>query len=399
LDSVPETLQLVRDVGLDERIQVSDDRARTRFIFRNGRLHELPGGPLGFARSGLLSWPGKIRVAFEPFATRRPDDIDETIHAFAARRIGREAADILIDSMVSGVFGGNARELSLRACFPKMWQMETDHGGLFRALLAKMREKKKRRGEAMGAPAGRLTSFKGGSEELIQGVAGALDADVRTNAWVEDIHETAEGYGVALQGGDTLTAHAVVLATGASAAAANVASLDDGLAATLRQIPCAPIVVACLGWERERLGHDLDGFGFLIPRGEGPRTLGVLWDSSIYPGRAPEGHVLVRVMIGGASDPDAVDLDDDTLLHIIRRDLQTTMRVDAEPSFSRIFRHRLGIPQYRVGHGDKLARIEARLANHPGLYVTGNSYRGVAINSCIAEAGPLAERIASEQLQ
>ena len=159
LDNAPATLALVNDLGLGPQLQPSDDRARTRYIFRGGRLHPLPGGPVGLVGSRLLSWPAKLRLAMEPFARTRPDG-DETIHAFASRRIGVEAADVLVDSMVSGVFGGNARELSLRACFPKMWQLETDHGGLVRAMIARRRQHSRRHGEAMGTPLGRLTSFQ-----------------------------------------------------------------------------------------------------------------------------------------------------------------------------------------------------------------------------------------------
>jgi oxygen-dependent protoporphyrinogen oxidase len=395
LDSVPETLALVRDLGLEERVQVSDDRARRRFIFRHGRLHELPGGPGAFLASGLLSWPGKLRIAFEPFARRRPDDVDETIHAFASRRIGREAADVLIDSMVSGVFGGDARRLSLRACFPKMWQMETDHGGLFRALYALMRERRKARGP-IGSPAGRLTSFKDGCEELIRALARQLGPVLRTRAEVASLRRTNGHFELRTSAAEAVSADAVVLASPTSASARVVAGLDRDLAAALAEIPSAPIVVVCLGYDEARLPRPLDGFGFLVPRGEGPRILGVLWDSSIYPGRAPEGRALVRVMIGGAHDPEAIELDDAALLATVRTDLVTTMGLGFEPVFVRVFRHHLGIPQYKVGHLDRLRRVETLLQRQPGLHVAGNGYRGVAINNCVAESGPLADRILAD---
>jgi oxygen-dependent protoporphyrinogen oxidase len=143
------------------------------------------------------------------------------------------------------------------------------------------------------------------------------------------------------------------------------------------------------------LPRALDGFGFLIPRGEGPRILGVLWDSSIYPGRAPSGRALLRAMIGGAHDEGALALDDAALLSVVRKDLALTMGLEADPVLVRIFRHPRGIPQYTVGHLDRLARAEARLERLPGVYLAGNSYRGVAINACVAEAGPLAGRILS----
>ncbi|HKC11091.1 MAG TPA: protoporphyrinogen oxidase [Vicinamibacteria bacterium] len=395
LDSVPETLDLVRDLGLEGELLVSHDRARRRYIFRRGRLHPLPGGPGAFLSSDLLSWPGKLRLVLEPLARPRPEG-DETIHAFASRRIGREAAEFLIDPMVSGVFGGDARRLSLRACFPAMWQMETDHGGLLRALLAKMWKKRKRgRTEPLGAPPGRLTSFREGTETLVQALARARGDTLQTGAPVRSLTPAGGGYELALEGGGRVAADAVVLAGGAGESARIVEGLDGELASLLRGIPSAPLAVVCLGYAESSLPRALDGFGFLIPRGEGPRILGVLWDSSIYPGRAPSGRVLLRAMIGGAHDEGVLALDDAALLSVVRKDLKTTMGLDADPALVRIFRHPGGIPQYTVGHLDRLARAEARLERHPGVYLAGCAYRGVAINSCVAEAGPRAGLILS----
>jgi oxygen-dependent protoporphyrinogen oxidase len=338
----------------------------------------------------LLSSRGKLRIAFEPLARRRPD-VDETIHAFAARRIGREAADILIDAMVSGVFAGDARALSLRACFPKMWQMETDHGGLFRALLAKRKER--RRGDAIGSPLGTLTSFRDGLEELIHALAASLGPALRTGRPVSGLRPHRGRYVVECSPGEAIEADAVVLAAGPASTARVVAPFDGALAAVLDEIPSAPLAVVCLGYDESKLPRPLDGFGFLVPHGEGPRILGVLWDSSIYPGRAPHGRVLLRAMIGGAHDPGAIGLSDDALLDAVLRDLGATLGLRIPPDFVRIFRHPLGIPQYTVGHVDRLSRIDIILARHPGLHVAGNGYRGVAINSCVAEADVLAGRV------
>jgi len=417
LDNVPETLELVHALGLDGSIQVSDDSARKRFIFRGGVLHQLPEGPGAFVRSKLLSWRAKCRIAFEPFAAKRPDG-DETIHAFASRRIGREPADILIDSMVSGIFAGDSRDLSLRACFPKMWQMETDHGGLFRAMLALRKAKRRgagleslppaqgpKRQAPMGSPTGTLTSFREGTEALVRALLRSLGGVVRTNVRVVRVEalprpavgapDSSRRFGLRLADGSTLDADSVVLSGHASDTARCVDGFDPELAATLRRIRTASIVVVCLGYTASRLARPLDGFGFLVPRGQGPRILGCLWDSSVYPGRAPTGKVLIRAMIGGARDPDAIDLPDAPLLDVVEADLRRTMGLHLEPEFVQIFRHPLGIPQYTPGHLDRLAAIEASLASRPGLYVAGNSYRGVSMNSCIAESGPAADRILS----
>ena len=198
LDSVPETLELVGAIGLADRLQVSDAAARRRFIYRRGRLHALPGSPLDFVRSRLLSWPGKGRLLLEPLAGRNAGG-DETIHAFAVRHLGREAADVLVGPMVSGIFGGDAKQLSLRACFPRMWTLEAEHRSLFLAMLALQRRRRRERatgrapaaarpaGSGIGAPAGRLTSFQGGMEELVRALLGVLGDTVRLNCLVHSI--------------------------------------------------------------------------------------------------------------------------------------------------------------------------------------------------------------------
>ena len=393
LDNAPETLALVKRVGLEPALLPSDDRARRRFIFRNGELHLLPHSPISFVRSGLLSTRGKLRIAGEPFARPRPEG-DETIHAFATRRIGAEAADVLIDPMVSGIFGGDARRLSLRAAFPKMWELETRHGGLFRALWA--RRKAARASSApVGSPLGRLTSFAGGIDTLTTTLAGQLGARVRLGARVTGVSRgpASGAWRLEVSGAPPVEADAVVLTSSPAIASRLTAPLDGGMATALAEIPSAPIVVVALGHDVLALDHPLDGFGFLVPRGEGPRILGALWDSSVYPGRAPRGQALIRVMIGGAHDPAVLDLGDDEITRIVRTDLRLVMGVSAVPRFVRVIRHPAGIPQYTVGHLDRLARIDRALERWPGLYLAGNGYRGVAINNCIAEAGPLAARV------
>jgi len=396
LDNVPETLALVGELGLEHDLLPSNTRARRRYIYRHGRLHEVPGGPMGLATSGLLSIRGRLRVMSEPFAAARPEG-DETIHAFAARRIGREAADVLIDSMVSGVFGGNARKLSLRACFPKMWDMETEHGSLVKAMLARGRARRSRSGSPMGAPGGHLTSFTHGIEQLVQALASALGARLQNACGIRRVHPRtpglAQGWIAELDDGRLVDADAVVLTGSAGSSAAQVESFDAKLAGVLREIPAVPLAVVCLGYETNRLDRPLDGFGFLVPRGEGITSLGALWDSSIYPNRAPANRSLVRVMTGGAHDPGAVELSDGALIERACNDLRATMRVGINPVFTHVFRHPVGIPQYTVGHLDRLARIDNRLARHPGLFVAGNSYHGVSINSCVAQAGPIADAV------
>ena len=391
LDNVPETFRLVEALGLHDRIVTSSDAARRRFIYRGGKLHEVPTGPIAFATSGLLSFPGKLRIAGEPWARPAPGG-DETIHAFATRRIGREAADVLVDPMVSGIFAGNAHELSLKACFAKMAEMEDQHGGLFRAMLAKMRE---RRAKVDVGPTGKLTSFIGGTQDLIDALVGRLGSSLHLNTEVTGLSPVDGGWQVQT-GAGTLRVDAVVLAGAAGVSAELVKPFSYAVAATLRQIPSAPMVVAALGYDEadvERVRGPLDGFGFLVPRGEGLRILGALWDSSVYAHRAPSGSALIRAMIGGAHDPDVLSLSDDEILGTVKSELRKAMHLALEPKWARVIRHPLGIPQYTRGHLDRLAEIDRRLAAWPGLFLAGNAYRGPSINSCVADADRLTDRL------
>lgn len=438
LDNAPRTLELVRRIGLGSELQPADEAAAKRFIYRNGRLQEAPTGPASFLTSGLLSLRGKLRVLMEPFARSRPDD-EETIYGFAARRIGTEAASVLVDAMVSGVFAGNVHELSLPSSFPRMAAMEAEHGGLVRAMIARMKarkaarrevEERRARGEEVAeltrpggpaGPGGTLTSFRDGLDTLIRGLVAALpDGAVRTGATVQAVARVSEetaGAGAAkpelpraaasdatqtprstrrwrvgLKGGTEVHADAVVLTIPSPRAAPLVRDLDPELADTLDAITTAGLAVVALAWDRDQV-DDVDGFGFLVPRGEGLRILGCLWDSSVFPGRAPEGKVLVRCMIGGAHDPAAVSEPDEALVRQARDDLQRAMGITAEPELTRIYRWPLGIGQYHVGHQGRLDRIHARLGTHPGLWVAGSSYYGVAMNACIEKAPEQADEI------
>jgi oxygen-dependent protoporphyrinogen oxidase len=193
-------------------------------------------------------------------------------------------------------------------------------------------------------------------------------------------------YRVQCADGSEHEADQVIAASPAFAVADMLDGLDTEISKVLRQIPYASMTVVCFGYERERIAHPLDGFGYLIPKKEGRSTLGTLWDSSMFENRAPQGKVLLRSMMGGACFPEYVKLSDDEVVARVRRDLHATMGIEAEPSFVRVFRHEQAIPQYTVGHGKRLEALDGLLKSHPGLILTGNSYRGIGLNDCVAAA-------------
>lgn len=400
LDNKPQTLELCRALGIADRLHRSNDNARKRFIYSDGQLHRLPENGPSFLKSKLLSWPGKLRLLGEPFAPQPPAGVDETLADFARRRLGQEALDKLIGPMVSGIFAGNPETMSLASCFPRIAELEREYGGLFKAMFRLARKKKQERAAGKVAasaagPGGTLTSFREGIQFLTDTLREQLGDSVRTGCEVQAVQSERGRYRVETTGCGTLDADLVILAAPAYAAAQMLAPLDGALAPLLEQIPYASLSVICCGYERQQISHPLDGFGYLITRREGRTTLGTLWDSSMFEQRAPEGKVLLRSMAGGACLPELVNLPEGLLLSRVQDDLRLIMGIEVEPSFVRIFKHQQAIPQYIAGHGARLAALEAVTANHPGLVITGNAFRGVGLNDCVASSNLAVERAIS----
>lgn len=393
LDSKPQTLELCRALGASSQLLKSNDNARKRFIYSDGMLNQLPENGTSFLKSKLLSWPGKFRIAMEPFASKPPQDVDETLAAFARRRLGDEALRKLIGPMVSGIFAGDPETMSLKSCFPRIAELESNYGGLILAMMKLAKQKKKdiAAGKAVASaagPGGVLTSFRGGIQTLTDILTERLGSDViqagRIAVRVEKGGD-ATPYRVVTDKGD-LEADVVILATPAFVSAELVQGIDPFMQHTLTEIPYASMTVVCFGYEREKIRFDLKGFGYLIPKEEGMNTLGTLWDSSIFENRAPAGRVLLRSMVGGACFPKYVNLSDQEIVERVMNDLKTIMGIKLPPAFIRIFRHEKAIPQYVVGHGHRVAMLEDKLRSYPGLYLTGNSYYGIGLNDCVAAA-------------
>jgi oxygen-dependent protoporphyrinogen oxidase len=407
LDNVPETLDLVRDLGLEGRLRRARPSAANRYLFRGAGLWKVPVNPGEFLATGLLSLGAKLRILWEPFA-KGPPPGDESVFDFARRRIGEEPARVLVDALVAGVYAGRSQDLSLRSAFPMMHAMEAEHGSLWRAMKEKRRaarksEEARRAGELKAAidagggptpapagspfgPGGTLTTFDGGMQVLTDALAARLGPAVRTGKRAMGLAREGERWVVQAADGEAFRCDAVVCAAPAPDAAMLLGRFDARFRPALEAIPVAPVVVVSLLYPEEAAPKAKAGFGFLVPGGEPCRLLGVLWDSTVFEGRAPAGKVLLRAMLGGARDPDAAGLVDDELLALVAAEMKRTMAIDAAPEEARIVRWAQGIPQYTVGHADRLARIEEVRAGHPGLHLTGNSYRGVAMNLCCRDA-------------
>lgn len=401
MGSAAELQALVASLGMaDQRVPASD-RARSRYLFAGGALQAAPTDPWSFLTSGLLSPLEKMRVLGEPFAARPPAGVDETVHAFAARRLGAGFADTLVAAMVRGVTAGDARKTSLAALFPKMRQMEEEHGGLVRAWLAKRRAAGGRTADASGpaGPGGRLTTFRhGGMQHLIDAMADQPGIDVITGVEVVAVSdgEGSDPFSVLLGSGETVSADQVVLATPSFVSSQLLAELVPAACDPLDAIPYAGARVVALGYDAGDVPHPLDGFGFLVPPGESVRMLGCQWSSSLFPSQAPAGKVLLRVIGGGVDDSDFVARSDADALAVARRDLHTTLGIEAEPEFVHQIRWDRAIPQYTVGHGHRVETVMREVARKPGLHLVGNAYYGVGLEACVAHAHRVAKAVAAD---
>ena len=387
LDNEPATLDLVERLGLSESLLSANPRADRRFIYYGGRMRELPLSPPAFLKSNILPLGAKLRMALEYFIPPLRDDIDETVDSFGRRRLGSKFATYLLDPMVSGIFAGNSRELSLAAVFPKMAAMEKTYGGLFKALLAKKREAR-RAGKNTGGPAGpggKLLTFKTGMGCLTGTLASELKGAIITSTAAVSLQTEGDRY-VVLTEDRRFQADAVVLACPSYAAAEIIRDLAPEAAGAAGGIPFAPVSVVCHGHPADGLSHDLDGFGVLIPRVEGIRSLGNLWSDSIFPGQAPSDHKLLRTMIGGAHDPGILEHSEEELHSIAHRDHGLLFGTLAEPVFRHQFIHPRGIAQYTLGHLPRIGALDRLERELLGLYFTGASYRGVSVNGCMKDA-------------
>ncbi len=425
LDGKPDTLELCKDLGIEGALLPSSEAARKRYVFSCGALHRVPESPISFFRSPLLTLGGRLRVIKEAWAPTTPPGLDTSVAEFGRRRLGKEAAEKLLDPMVSGIFAGDPAVMSLASCFPRIAEMETGArqsaaghgrpaeaeeertqgcGGVARRGRNGRHESKGRGGPA--GPAGTLTSFEEGMEQLVRVLEERLGKAVRKECVVTSLDSgaggRAKGYRIRYrhQGVEQeMSADAVVLAVPAYEAEKILMEMEPAVCEFLAGIPYAPLVVVGLGFSKAEAPGPLDGFGFLVPYREGVPVLGSLWTSSIFPGRAPEGCVFTRNMVGGWRNGWATSLEEEELEETVSATLEQALGARGTVHFRSCVRHAKAIPLYFLGHGRRLNAIEDCLARFPGVYLTGNAYRGVALNDCTREAVRIARRVEQDLIQ
>lgn len=394
LNDAEDARTLIRELGLEDRVVRAREEMKQRWVAWNGRLHAVPTSPPALLSSPLLSFGAKLRIFREPFV-KPLDAYDESVADFAKRRFGAGVVEPLVEPGVAGIFAGDVTQLSLRSAFPKLHALEREHGSIlkgFRALAAQRR--------ARGESSPTLISFRDGMGELPAALARALGDRVRTNVRITSIARDGSGYAIDVEGAavPTMRADSLVLACSAQEAKRLVTPFDPDLASNLGLIPTAPISVVCLVYERDRVAHPLDGFGFLCARREKRAILGAIFASSVFAGHAPDGRVQLRALLGGALGRKNAELEDSALVAVVKRELGEILSIRGEPTVTRIFRHPQAIPQYVVGHHARLAAIDSLLNRHPQLYVAGASYRGVSVNDCIQSGRVVAGNLLRHRL-
>ncbi len=415
LTEKPACHRIAKMVGIfDDELPTDDSRRRT-WILSRGKLHQMPDGVMmfaptkfvPFATTGLFSWPGKIRMAMDlliPPKRVAPGQLnDETLESFVVRRMGRECLDRLAEPLVGGVHASDPRTMSLAATFPRLLEMEQNYGSLLKAFIAmrhKVEEMRRKYPPKPGEkPRTFFTSFLNGMQQLTDGMADAAGRQrMRTGVSVRSIQPLTDGmWRASLSDGSFIDGDGIIVATESWAAETLVRPLDGTISDALANIPASSSATISIAFNESEVGFDLNAFGVLCPLVEGRPLMAATYSSTKWPGRAPKGKVLLRGFVGGPHNQEILKRPDEDLIQIVLKEFHDILGLNpfAKPIFSRVYRWRLGMPQYTLGHLDRVRLIEDRCAQMRGFAVAGGSYRGVGVPNCV-ESG---ERAVSKVLK
>ena len=408
LAAKPQAAALCRELGLGESLQGTKQDQRSTYILHKNQLQPIPAGlvsmvPTDFkamAATRLLSWPQKARMALDFVLPPRAVADEESVGAFISRRLGRGTYDHLIQPLIAGIYTGDGNQLSIAATFPALCEMEQQHGGLIRGALAR-RKQSLASGESSAHSRAAFLTPVGGLAALPEALVDSLKksgVEMRLNTSVCRISPIPEslptGYSrftIEIENALPLEADAVILATPAHVSAALLASIDPQLASDLHEIPLASTATVSLAYPLADLPRALNGYGYVIPRCENRSALACTWTSSKFDHRAPGGYALLRVFIGRAGEQ--LPASDDEILALARAELAETMNIQSAPMLTRIFRWENAMPQYNLGHLERMTRIRTAAEKYPRLALAGNVYKGVGIPDCIHSGALAAEKI------
>lgn len=399
LSAKPAALELIHEVGLSSEVIGSNDHLRVTYVWKGGRLIPLPDGlmmivptkVMPMLYSGLLGWGTKLRMGLEFFRRPAPGNgRDRTVSEFIVDHYGREAVDYLAEPLLSGVYGGSPDRLSVSSVLTRFVELEARYGSLTRGVLASRRAAGPR---SKGAPLFR--TLKGGLAQLTQELEKRIAATATVvRGQADSLERSAQGFRVRANGA-WIDARHVVLATPAWQAGALLGQVDGPLSALLSEVEYSSSMTLALGYDKAALGHDLAGFGFLVPAKERRRLVACTWVGTKFSHRVPEGQAVLRCFLGGAADEAILGESDETILATVLDELRQIMGITARPAFHRIARWPKSMAQYTVGHESRVKQIESRVAATPGLHLAGNAYYGIGIPDCIRMGRQAAAGIAT----
>lgn len=391
-------LQLFDDLGIRQQIAQAPSGA-PRYVLVNEKLQKVPMSPPAFLGSGIVGLGTKFALLRDIFGTSHPPENDESIADFVRRKFSAQMLDRLVGPFVSGVYAGDPEKLSLRSAFPTLYEAEKSKGSVIRGMFSKAKP------QPLGQPRQRptLLSFANGTQTFTDALAAKLADRISLNTVASSVAKDDSGptptFQVTIRRGadqTTILADSLIVATPTSVGRTLLREVDLAIADRLSEIEYAPTAVVSLGYRKSEIGDPLHGFGFLIPRSSGIRTLGTVWNTSLFPNRAPEGHALLTSFIGGATDPQAVHMPDE-LLSIVHKEIAAVLKIRTEPVFSNVTIYPKAIPQYNLGHSERLAAIETARKKHSNLWLIGNYLRGPAIGACVEQSLSVAEEIIQRQ--
>ena len=401
LTEKPWALTLCKELGIDDQLIGSNDSQRKTYIVVKNRLVVMPDGLMFMvptklvptALSPLFSWNTKLRMAQELLHPPRPMQEDETVAQLVERHFGSEVVDRLADPLLSGVYGGDAGKLSARAVLPRFVEMEEKYGSLSKAMLAA--HKKMAQMAHKGPPKPLFTSLYDGMQQLVDAIIGRLNPEaLRMRCHIRRVYSENGGWRLSIEMNGDERFDSVILAAPAHVAGELLDPVDHELACNLLGITYSSSVTVTLGYYKEQLAKLPPGFGFLVPRSEGRRMLACTFVHNKFPHRAPQNKGILRCFLGGARDEAVLNLSDDDILEIVQHELRDVVKLTARPMFSRVYRWREAMAQYEPGHIARVAAIEKRVAEIPGLALAGNAYHGIGVPDCIREGMQAANKAA-----
>jgi oxygen-dependent protoporphyrinogen oxidase len=392
----PHLRTMLSELGLDGSLLPASPAARTRYIVKKKKLRPLPMSPQDFLTTRLLTNGAKLAVFGEALVEPGDGTVDESVATFVRRRFNQEVLDYVANPFVAGIYAGNPEQLSVRHAMPRLYGLERSHGSVMKAFAGMMRATRRDADSVTGADAGGMISFRTGLQELPEALARELHAEIRTRATVTQLRAGPKGWTVGAAFQPTELYDGVIYAAPAHC----VDDVDLAVPAgdrlkTLASITHPPVAVLVLGFRREDVTHPLDGFGFLVPEIERRHVLGVVFSSTLFAGRAPDGHVLLTAFVGGVRNPDLANADLPTITARVHDDLRALLGATGEPTFRAFHLWPKAIPQYDLTYGrfkDIMDEVERR---NPGLALAGSYREGVSLAEAIASGEAAAERVAA----